>query len=160
MAALSDPPPAPLFAAILRPNRSASVKAINLVIALLAGVFFLTGAGFMLIGAWPIMGFLGLEIGLLYLALRWNLLAAGRQETVTLTPGALTVERVDPWGNRTAESLDPAWARVTLDERQGRLEIRSHGKGIVVGRFLAPEELAEFADALREALVKSRNAMP
>jgi uncharacterized membrane protein len=159
MAALPDPPPATLFAAILRPNRSASVKAINLVIALLAGVFFLTGAGFMLIGAWPIMGFLGLEIVLLYLALRWNLLAAGRHETVTLTKAALTVERVDPWGNRTAETLEPAWARVTLDERRGRLEIRSHGKGIVVGRFLAPEELVEFAYTLREALAKSRDAI-
>ena len=155
----APPPTTPLFAAILRPNRSASVRAINLVIALLAGVFFLTGTGFMLIGAWPIMGFLGLEIVLLYLALRWNLLAAGRQETVTLTPRALTVERVDPWGNRTAESLDSAWARVTLDERRGRLEIRSHGQGIVVGRFLAPEELAEFAQTLRAALAKSRSAM-
>ena len=155
----APPPTTPLFAAILRPNRSASVRAINLVIALLAGVFFLTGTGFMLIGAWPIMGFLGLEIVLLYLALRWNLLAAGRQETVTLTPRALTVERVDPWGNRTAESLDSAWARVTLDERRGRIDIRSHGQGIVVGRFLAPEELAEFAQTLRAALAKSRSAM-
>ena len=157
---MTDPATPPIFAAILRPNRSASVGAINLVIALLAGVFFLTGVGFMLIGAWPIMGFLGLEIVLLYLALRWNLLTTGRHETVTLTERALTVERVDPWGTRTAESLDPAWARVTLDERRGRLEIRSHGKGIVIGGFLAPEELAEFADALREALVKSRRAGP
>ena len=156
---MAESTPAPIFAAILKPNRSASVRAINLVIVLLAGVFFLTGIGFMLIGAWPIMGFLGLEIVLLYLALRWNLLAAGRQETVTLTPAALTVERIDPWGNRTTESLDPAWARVTLDERQGRLEIRSRGRGIVVGRFLAPEELAEFAETLRGALAKSRSAV-
>ncbi|MCC7015617.1 MAG: DUF2244 domain-containing protein [Rhodospirillales bacterium] len=157
---MDQPATTPIFAARLTPNRSASVRAINLVIALLAGVFFLTGAGFMLIGAWPIMGFLGLEIGLLYLALRWNLLSAGRQETITLTRTALTVERVDPWGNRTAETLEPAWARVTLDERIARLEIRSHGKGIVVGRFLAPEERAEFAQALREALAKSREAAP
>ncbi|MBM3582593.1 MAG: DUF2244 domain-containing protein, partial [Alphaproteobacteria bacterium] len=55
-----DLPPAVLFAARLTPNRSASVKAINLMIALLAFVFFMTGLGFMLIGAWPVMGFLGL----------------------------------------------------------------------------------------------------
>jgi uncharacterized membrane protein len=155
MDARAPSPPETLFAARLTPNRSASVKAINLVIALLAGVFFFTGLGFMLLGAWPIMGFLGLEILLLYLALRWNLLAAGRHETVTLTRAALTVERVDPWGKRSAETLEPHWARVELDERQGRLEIRSHGRGIVVGRFLAPEERADFADALRAALAKS-----
>jgi uncharacterized membrane protein len=160
MDARSDPPPETRFAARLTPNRSASVRAINIVIALLAFVFFLTGAGFMLIGAWPIMGFLGLEIGLLYLALRWNLLAAGRHETIILTPRALTIERVDPWGRRTEETLEPYWARVTLDERRGRLEIRSHGRGVVVGQFLAPEERAEFAHALREALAKSRNAVP
>ena len=159
MAEPSVPHPPPSFAAILRPNRSASVKAINLAVALLAGVFFLTGIGFTLIGAWPVLGFLGLEIVLLYLALRWNLLAAGRHETISLTERALTVERVDPWGVRTTETFDPAWARVTLDERQGRLEIRSHGKGLVVGGFLAPEERAEFAAALRDALAKSRSAV-
>ena len=154
-----DLPPDVSFAAVLRPNRSASVAAINLVIALLAGIFFLTGVGFMLVGAWPVLGFLGLEIVLLYLALRWNLLAAGRHETVTLTARALVVERVDPWGRRTARTFDPAWARVTLDGRQGRLEIRSHGRGMVVGGFLAPEERAEFAKVLRQALVKSRSAI-
>jgi uncharacterized membrane protein len=159
MAEPSDPRPSPSFAAILRPNRSASVRAINLVIVLLAGVFFLTGIGFALIGAWPVLGFLGLEIVLLYLALRWNLLAAGRHETITLTRRALTIERVDPWSQRTTDTFDPAWAQVLLDRERGKLEIRSHGGGIVVGRFLAPEELAELAHTLRAALAKSRSAV-
>lgn len=155
----SAPAPDPVFAARLTPNRSASVKAINLVIALLAFVFFATGLGFMLIGAWPVMGFLGLEIVLLYLALRWNLLLAGRHETVTLTREALTVERVDPWGIRSTETLEAYWARVELD-RRGRLEILSRGKSLVVGQFLAPEERADFADALRAALAQARSATP
>ena len=156
MDAPTNPTSEVLFAARLTPNRSASVRAINLVIALLAVVFFLTGLGFMLIGAWPIMGFLGLEIVLLYLALRWNLLAAGRQETVTLTRTALTIERIDPWGKRSEARLEPYWARVEADADCRRLEIRSHGKGIVVGQFLSVEERAEFASALRAALAKSR----
>jgi len=155
-----DPPPDLLFAARLAPNRSASVKAINLVIALLAFVFFATGLGFMLIGAWPVMGFLGLEIVLLYLALRWNLLLAGRHETVTLTRETLTVERMDPWGRRSTETLDTYWARVELDARRNRLEIRSRDKGLVVGQFLAPDERADFADALRVALLQARSATP
>lgn len=155
---MDEPANPTIFAARLTPNRSASVKAINFVIALLAFVFFLTGLGFMLIGAWPIMGFLGLEIVLLYLALRWNLLAAGRQETVTLTRTALTVERIDPWGIRSTDSLEAYWARVELDPACRRLELRSRDKGIVVGPFLAPEERAEFAAALREAIAKARSA--
>jgi len=153
-----EPAPDPLFAARLTPNRSASVKAINLVIALLAFVFFATGLGFMLIGAWPVMGFLGLEIVLLYLALRWNLLLAGRHETVTLTRETLTIERMDPWGRRSTETLDAYWARVALDTRRTRLEIRSRDKGLVVGQFLTPEERADFADALRVALIQARSA--
>lgn len=148
----------PIFTARLTPNRSASVKAINVVIALLAVVFFLTGVGFALIGAWPIMGFLGLEIVLLYLALRWNFLASGRQETVTLTRTALTVERVDPWGIRSTDSLETYWARVELDAEGRHLELRSRGRGFAVGQFLAPEEKAEFASALRDALAKARTA--
>jgi uncharacterized membrane protein len=157
---MDEPANPPIFAARLTPNRSASVKAINLVIALLAGISFLTGLGFMLIGAWPIMGFLGLEIVLLYLALRWNLLAAGRHETVTLTRETLTVERVDPWGIRSRESLEAYWAWVEFDGRRGRLEIRSRGKGLVVGQFLSLEERADFADALRTALAQARSAIP
>ncbi|MBM3582710.1 MAG: DUF2244 domain-containing protein [Alphaproteobacteria bacterium] len=154
----THPTPEVLFAARLTPNRSASVKAINLMIALLALVFFATGLGFMLIGAWPVMGFLGFEIVLLYLALRWNLLLAGRHETVTLTREALTIERTDPWGTCSTEALEAYWARVDLDTRRNRLEIRSRDKGLVIGRFLAPEERADFADALRAALAQARNA--
>jgi uncharacterized membrane protein len=156
----THPTPEVLFAARLTPNRSASVKAINLVIALLAFVFFVTGLGFMLIGAWPVMGFLGLEIVLLYLALRWNLLLAGRHEAVTLTRTALTIERTDPWGRRSRESIEPYWARVELDARRGQLEIRSRDKGLVVGQFLAPDERADFAASLRAALAQARSTTP
>lgn len=152
--------PAPLFAAVLRPNRSAGVRAINVTVALLAGVFFLTGLGFALIGAWPIFGFLGLDIALLYVALRWNLRAADAHETVTLTTDALTVARVDHWGARATETFPPYWARVALNADRTRLEIRSHGRGMIVGGFLAPDERAEFAAALKDALARGRRAIP
>lgn len=152
--------PEPLFAAVLRPNRSAGVRAVNVTIALLAGVFFLTGLGFALIGAWPIFGFLGLDIALLYLALRWNLRAADAFESVTVTARALTIARVDHWGTRTTETFQPYWAQVALNAEQTRLEIRSHGRSLIVGGFLAPDERAEFAAALKDALARGRRAAP
>jgi len=145
-----------VFSAVLRPNRSGSVRAINATAVVLAGVFFLTGLGFALVGAWPVLGFLGLDVLLLYLALRWNLRAADAHETVTLTATALTIERVDHWGERTVASFQPYWAQVALNGDGTRLEIRSHGKGSVVGGFLAPEERVHFSELLREALLRGR----
>lgn len=160
MVKLPVPPPEALFAAVLRPNRSAGTRAVNVTVALLAGVFFLTGLGFALVGAWPIFGFLGLDIALLYFALRWNLRAADAFESVAVTADALTIVRVDHWGTRTTETFQPYWAQVALNEGSTRLEIRSHGRGMIVGGFLAPDERVRLAEALRGALARGRSAAP
>ena len=66
---------------------------------------------------------------------------------------------IDPWGQRSEARLEPYWARVETDADCRRLEIRSHGRGIVVGQFLSVEERAAFARDLRAALAKSRAAV-
>lgn len=144
-----------LFSAELRPRRGVGLKAIHTLIWIVGGVSFVVGFGFWMAGAWPVFGFLGLDVGLLYLALRLHHRTGNRLEAIDLTPDALTVRLVDPWGRRRMWSFQPYWLQVNLMEAEGRgdrLELRSHGKSLVIGEFLMPEERRALARALRAAL--------
>jgi uncharacterized membrane protein len=146
--------PALLFSAILRPNRSATLHAINVLIVVVAIVFFATGLGFAYLGAWPVTGFIGLDVVLLYVALRINHRAGNTFETVTLSPTELAINRVDHWGRRQSFSFQPYWVQVIVDDEQKRVELRSHGRSVAIAAFLTPEERVEFAEALRQALTQ------
>lgn len=150
--------PALLFSAILRPNRSATLYAINVLIVVVAVIFFATGLGFAYLGAWPVTGFIGLDVVLLYVALRINHRAGNAFETVTLTATELAVNRVDHWGRRQSFSFQPYWVQVIIDDELKRIELRSHGRSVAIAAFLTPEERIEFAEALRQALTQIKSA--
>src|SRR5262245_10969759 len=61
---------ATLFSAVITPHRSLSRSGFLLVMLLIGGVSFVGGIVFYAIGAWPIVGFLGLDVLLLYWAFR------------------------------------------------------------------------------------------
>ena len=106
-----------------------------------------------LLGAWPVLGFMGLDVWLLWYLFRRSYLDARRSETLTLTDRELVVERRSPDGEREAHRLDAYWLRVELGER---LVLVSRGNRLVVGRFLSPDERAELADTLKAAHARLR----
>ena len=144
-----------LFSAVLRPNRSATIRGLNTVMALVAVIWLGTGIAFAAIGAWPVFGFIGLDVLVLYLALRLSMRAGRMVETIDLTERALTVRRINPWGRSRDWSFSPHWMQVVVDDpsaHRNRLELRSRGDALVVGTFLTSAERAELARALRRAL--------
>src|SRR5215475_7576317 len=80
-----------LFAARLTPHRSLSQAGFVLVMAVLGAVSFAAGIVFLLIGAWPVFGFFGLDVLLVYWAFRANYRAAAAYEDVVVTPSELRV---------------------------------------------------------------------
>lgn len=122
-------------------------------------VSFATGFMFFLMGAWPVLGFMGLDVLLIYVAFRLNFRALRLYETVDLTGDALTVTRVDPSGQAQAWRFNPYWVRISLQPRIGRsteLSIASHGKRLVFAGFLTDSEREDFASALTAALSAAR----
>jgi uncharacterized membrane protein len=104
-----------------------------------------------------VVPFLGLEVLLLYGAFRLHQRAGNACEAINLTPRALTVRRVDHWGNRTEFRFPPYWLQVNLDEpptRRSPLELRSHGDSLTIGSFLLPEERLRLARSLRRELAR------
>ena len=143
------------FAAILTPHRSLGPKGFTVLMAAVCLVSFGTGLLFYLIGAWPVVGFMGLDVALIYVAFKFNYRAARLYETVDLSPGALTVTRVQPSGKAESWSFNPYWVRLKLEDRIGRsseLSIASHGKRLVFATFLTDPEREDFAHALDAAL--------
>lgn len=149
----------PRFSAVLTPHRSLGPKGFLVFMAAVGTISFATGLMFYLMGAWPVMGFMGLDLLLVYFAFRINFRALRVYETVDLTEESLTVTRVAPNGRAQSWRFSPYWVRLNLDERVGRsseLSLASHGKRLVFGSFLTDPEREDFASALTEALRAAR----
>ena len=150
-----------LFDATLYPHRSLGPVGFAVLMGLVAAVGFGTGIVFLLAGAWPVFGFCGLEVLLIYVCFRLNYRSARLFERVRLTGAALTVERRDWRGRARRWTFQPYWLRVAMDDpplHDSRLTLSSHGRSLVIGSFLAPEERAELARALSHALSAARAA--
>jgi uncharacterized membrane protein len=107
-----------------------------------------------------VVGFMGLDVALIYLAFRLNFRALRLYETVDLTSDTLIVTRVAPSGEAQSWSFSPYWVRLSLQPRHGRsseLSIASHGKRLVFASFLTDNEREDFAAALANALSLTRN---
>ena len=150
------------FDAVLMPHRSLSPAGFRLLMALLCAASLASGTYFALHGAWPVFGYFGLDVLLVYLAFRASYRSARLTETVKLTQEALVVERVDPRGRRRHWRFEPYWLRVEMDdppEHTSQLRLTSHGRSLTLGAFLAPAERAELAAALRAALSRQRTSV-
>lgn len=152
---LSAARPDPRFAAVLTPHRSLGPKGFVILMSLVAGISFTAGLVFYLMGAWPILGFFGLDVLAIWWAFRASYRSAREYETVELGPDALVVRRYDPAGRMREWSFQPYWLRVEIEEDDdmvGPLHLTSHGRRLAIGGFLSGEERRDFAHALRRAL--------
>src|SRR3989337_1782155 len=143
------------FSAVLTPHRSLGPKGFMVLMAAVCLVSFGTGLFFYLLGAWPVIGFMGLDVALIYAAFKLNFRALRLYETIDLAQDALTVTRVAPSGQSQSWSFNPYWVSLSVKPRIGRsseLSIASHGKRLVFASFLTDEEREDFASALSSAL--------
>jgi uncharacterized membrane protein len=149
------------FDAVLYPSRSLPRRGFRVLMAAAVAVGGTVGGAFYLVGAWPVTGFFGLDLLLLYLAFRWNYRDGRLTEFVRLDADGLTVRRVRPDGRVRTWRFEPYWVRVDLDgptRHDSRLTLSSHGRSLTIGAFLTADERLEVAQALRAALAAYRTA--
>jgi uncharacterized membrane protein len=156
-----DPEAAPeLFSALLTPHRSLNRTGFLVVMAFVSVVSFAAGLAFLLMGAWPVLGFFGLDLLAIYWAFRVNFRRAKASEEILVTPSELRIRRVSHRGHVVEFVLNPLW--VQLDRQIHaefgieKLYLVSRGRRIAVASFLGPDEKASFAKALAEALQAAR----
>jgi uncharacterized membrane protein len=163
--ACADPtaePGRPFFERVLLPHRSLGLRNFHLLMGLLGLISLAVGVGFVAVGAWPVIGFFGLDVGLVYLAFRLSYRSARQRETIRLADDGFTVERVGVRGERRNWRFQPFWLRVILEERPDtstRLLVASHGRSLVIGDFVPPATRRELAVTLRDALRRWRASL-
>ena len=133
------------------PHRSLSPKGFGIVMGVLAGLLFIIGLGFFLVGAWPVIGFLGLELLVVWGAFKLNYRAARHRETIHTTTEELMVESQTPAGKQAQKSFPIGWLRVSLSPSkspamssrdQQKIILSSHGEQAEIGKYLHPAEKA------------------
>ena len=147
------------FDAILKPNTSLSPIAFLLCMSIFGLVSFVAGIIFIIVGAWPVFGFLGLDVLLVYLALKRNYTDATQAEKLWLTRSMLYIEKIFPKKEIQKFEFQTYWLHVKLCEKPGRqpvLTLASHGKSIEIGNFLGPEEKLQLANTLQTELRRVR----
>ena len=149
-----------IFSAVITPHRSLGPTDFLIFMLCLGGLSFFSGVVFVSLGAWPVCGFFGIDVLLVYLAFRANYRAARAYEEVIVTASELTVRKVNHRGGVRQWTLNPLWVRLEriVHEEFGieRLFLVSHGRRLAIAGFLGPAEKASFARALMKALGEAK----
>jgi uncharacterized membrane protein len=150
-----------LFEAVCTPPAGLSDRGMRWLIGLALGAAILPGVAFAILGAWPVLGFLGVEVvavlGLVALHRLWRRRSV---ETVLLTGQRLSVRRSDGRGGTEQVELEPYWTRIELIERGEAVPLltaHARGQSVELGKFLAEAEKRDLAAALEDALRSYRN---
>jgi uncharacterized membrane protein len=155
--------PAPIFEAVITPHRSLGNVGFLVLMIAVGVISFIAGMFFLIMGAWPVFGFFGLDALLIYWAFRISYARAAAYEVVTVTPVELRVRKVSHRGHVREWALNPLW--VTLEklthEEYGveRLWLVSRGQRLPIGAFLGPDEKASFAKALGNAIADAKRGV-
>ena len=147
---------APLFSARLTPHRSLSRHGFLVLMAFVIAVSFAAGIMFLMMGAWPVLAFFGLDALIIYWAFKLNFRRADAIEDIVVTPYEIRVRRISHRGHIAEWTLNPMW--VQLEQKSHaefgieKLYLVSRGRRLSIGGFLGPDEKASFSKALLAAL--------
>jgi uncharacterized membrane protein len=150
----------PEFSATLLPHRSLSRKGFIGLMLAISVVSFVSGAVFVAMGAWPVSGFFGLDVLLLYCAFRLNYRTGRIREQIDMSGPELRITRRHPSGKAESWTFNPYWVRFEHVRRENgadELSLSSHGRKLIFGAFLSDIEKESFADALSSALAKQKS---
>jgi uncharacterized membrane protein len=142
---------------VLRPHRSLPPSGFLALMLVLAGVSFVSGIVFIRMGAWPVCGFFGVDVMLVYFAFRLNYRSGRMCEVLRLAGDDLTVERISVRGERRLWRIQAFWLRVQLietSEDANRLVLTSHGRSLAIGGFLTAAQRCTLAQELTGALAR------
>jgi uncharacterized membrane protein len=145
-----------LFEARLKPHRSLTPQGFAVLMMVLGGISFVVGTVFLFMGAWPVFGFFGLDVLVVWCAFRANFRAARAYEDIHLTPHRLLVRQVSARGEARETEFNPRWVRLEKNEDDTygvtRLALISRGIALVIGAFLPPFHRGQLAKSLSAAL--------
>lgn len=150
----------PIFQAFLTPHRSLGRTGFMVLMGVLAFAWLGTGAFFLSLGAWPVFGFFGLDVVLIYVAFRLNYRAGRAREEVSISRIALDIVKIAPSGKVQSYHFNPFWTRFRVSRHDEigitGMAVESEGRQVPIGSFLNPDDRESFATAFSHALAAAK----
>jgi uncharacterized membrane protein len=150
----------PFFRALLTPHRSLGRRGFIVLMAVLVGIWLVTGMVFLSMGAWPIFGFFGLDVLAIYIAFRVNYRAARTHEEVSVSRTSVDIRKVAPSGRVEEHRLNPFWTRFAVSRHAEigitSMVLKARQIEVSIGSFLNPDDRETFAAAFGKALATAR----
>ena len=146
----------------LWPYRSLGSRGYLYVMMGFIGLIFILSLLFYSLGAWPVIGFLGIEVGLVWLVFRMNYNTGRNFEQISIAPDATSVEKVSWRGDKSHFNITTPWVKASCVKGYGRpdkLVLKYHSEKLEIGSFLPPGEKSSLADALNESFERMRGAV-
>jgi uncharacterized membrane protein len=147
--------------ALITPNRSLSKVGFYWLIGLLALFNLMIAVFLLVIGAFPVPIFLGIDILGVLIAFRASYRGGRQAERVQVFADEVRVSHQIGASARTVWSSPTAFTRVSVDargEHEARVRLHLSQKALTIARALSPPERETFADALEDAIRKARAA--
>ncbi len=145
----------------LAPNRSLANPAFVALMIAISVISFSAGLFYMMLGAWPVLPFFGLDVFLVWLAFRISYRDGRAREYVRVDARDIEVVRQLPTGHRRRYRLPTAWVTLRLlnpKAHHAQVALSAHGRALVLGQFLSPLERGAFAKALEAAIHQARQS--
>lgn len=150
----------PVFEAVLSPYRSLGRTGLKVVLVFTSATTLLQVVFFTLAGAWPIIGFFGLDLALLFGAFWLNYRSGRAREFISISRTNLAIRKVTPSGRIRDFRFNPFWARfiVARHEEIGitGMKVSGEGRATEIGSFLNPLDKESFAHAFSGALATAK----
>jgi uncharacterized membrane protein len=141
----------------LYPHRSLTREGFIAIMVILVLINFAGGLLFFVSGAWPVTGFMGLDVLLIWWAFKKNFKDARRAERIEIKDDVVTLRRFTASGEKEQLEFNRRWLRVELEydearEMVGRLLFSYRGVMTEIASFLGADERVSLSKALRKAL--------
>lgn len=146
---------------VSQPHRSLGTAGFRALLGVVIAANAIGALYFSSLGAWPVAGFMGLDVIAVLVAFRLSYAQARAFERISIDATHIVIEQCDTKGRLTSERMPSYWAQVVFegDETQGDIRVRSHGRSIAVGTHLPGPERHVFAGRLKEALREARSSV-
>ncbi len=150
----------PYFKALLTPYRSLGQTGFIVLMGILVAFWIALGGMFLSMGAWPVFGFFGLDVLLVYLAFRASYRSGRAREEVAVSRTRLDIRKITPSGKAEAHSFNPFWAKFSIARHEmigiTDMTVEGEGRRVTIGSFLNPSDRESFAAAFGQALATAK----
>jgi uncharacterized membrane protein len=152
---------AKIWSVTLTPHRSLDGPAFKILFGWVILLNLIIAIFFYKMGAWPVFGFLGIDVALVWWAFKANTKAARRSERITIAGDQVRLIKQYQAEPATEVEFNRRWLRIVLEydaarELVGRLLLVSKGKATEIASFLGAEERESLAAELKRAIASPK----